>query len=163
MINGNDISNNAMEQLPPSFVVNVLDDGTLIVTRKIWKSLLLELLLAVGAGIGGYLMLHVALRLALLLFVIAVFILAGMWMNVQKLEFSISDRIFSYRSGPSGGRIATEDIVTLDANQLGDNAKSFALIAVDKEGKSHNLFRYLDENEAKALLKWIVQRIGEER
>ncbi|MBQ6474210.1 MAG: hypothetical protein IJJ33_19645 [Victivallales bacterium] len=160
----NDFSCNAENpQLPPGFVVNVREDGTIVISHKIWKSLLLELLIAVGSTTGGYLLFSSAFQLAMLLFALAVLMLAGMWMNFQKLEYCISDGTFSYRRGPSGGIIAADDIATLDAVQLGDNADSFAVIAVDRDEKSHDLFRYLKEDEAKALLDWIVLQLGEEK
>ena len=92
---------------------------------------------------------------------ISALMLAGMWMSVQKLEFSISDGTITWRRGPGRGKVAAADIVTLDAIQLGENARSFAVIAGDREGKNHPLFRYLDEEEAKALIGWIVRQIGE--
>ena len=90
-----------------------------------------------------------------------VMMLAGMWMGMQKLEFFIPGGTIIWRRGSRSGRIASADIVTLDAVQFGENARSFAVIAGVREGKINDLFHSLNEEEAKALLGWIVRQIGE--
>lgn len=158
----NDVScGAAAHQLPSGFIIEIRADGTAVISRKIRKTLLAELLIAAGSVIGGCLLLRSAFRLAMWLFALAALMLAGMWMSVQKLGFSVSDGTITWRRGPGRGKVAAADIVTLDAVQLGENARSFAVIAGDREGKNHHLFRYLDEDEAKALIGWIVRQIGE--
>ena len=147
------------QELPKGFIVRVGEDGKIVVTYKIFPGILKDLLFFAVAAVAGCLVLRTNLRFALLLFAFAAFALIMLWMGFRKLEFSPTDGSFTYRSGPVGGKVKIDEIATLDADQLGNNAGSFALIAADRDGKAHNLFRYLNETEAKALLEWAVQNI----
>lgn len=156
-------SSPADHQLPSGFIVTVPSDGTTSIAHK--KSPFpWELLIAAGAFAGGWFMLsHRDFQFAIILFGLAALMVAGMWTGIQKLEYSISDGTFSFRRGPCRGRIAADDIVSLDADQLGTNAKSFAVVAIDRDSNAHHLFRYLDESEAKALLNWVARQIEEKK
>ena len=148
-------------ELPKGFVVTAREDGGIAVTYKLFPSILKDILVTVVAAGAGCLLFRSAFQLSLFCFALAGFMLVFLWMSVRKLEFAPGDGTFSYRSGPTGGKVAAADITSLDAIQLGRNARSFALIATDREGRDHNLFRYLDETEAKALLDWTAGKIGE--
>ena len=148
------------QELPKSFVVTEREDGRIAVTYKLFPGVLKDLLFSGGAAAAGVLLLRVDLRFSLICFAFAVVGLAVLWMSgMRKLEFFPGDGTFTYRCGPVGGRIMADDIATLDAKQLGQNAGSYALIAESREGKAHNLFRYLKEDEAAALLDWTVRHI----
>jgi len=151
------------QELPRNFIIRTREDGSVVVTCKIFPGILKDLAFFAVAAVAGCLVLRRDLRFALFLFAFAAFALIMLWMGFRKLAFSPTDGTFTYRSGPTGGKMKIDEIATLDADQLGNNAGSFAVIATDREGKTHNLFRYLNENEAKALLDWIVQRIEEKK
>ena len=146
-------------ELPKGFVVTAREDGGIAVTYKLFPAILKDILVAAAAAGAGGLLFRSAFQLLLFCFALAGFMLVFLWMSVRKLEFDPGDGTFSYRSGPTGGKVAASDITTLDAVQLGRNDRSFALIATDREGEDHNLFRYLDETEAKALLDWTARNI----
>ena len=148
------------QELPKGFVVTEREDGRIAVTYKLFPGVLKDLLFSGGAAAAGVLLLRVDLRFPLICFAFAVAGLVLLWMNsTRKLEFFPGDGTFTYRCGPVGGKISADDIATLDAKQLGTNPGSFALIAEERDGKTHNLFRYLKGDEAEALLKWTVRHI----
>lgn len=149
-------------ELPEGFVAKAREDGSIAVTYRLFPSIVKDIFFAAVAGGAGCFLLRHDLRLALLCFALAAILLGGLWMSIRKLEFFPGDGTFSYRSGPVGGKVAAEDITSLDAVQLGKNAGSFALIATDREGRDHNLFRYLNGTEANALLEWTVRHIEAE-
>ena len=108
MKTGNDVSSSAAEhQLPLGFIVETRNDGTVVISHKIWKTLLPELLIAAGSITGGCLLFRSSFQLAMLLFALAVMMLAGMWMGMQKLEFFIPGGTIIWRRGSRSGRIAT--------------------------------------------------------
>ena len=148
------------QELPKGFVVTEREDGRIAVTYKVFPGILKDLLFSGGAAAAGALLLRVDLRFSLICFAFAVAGLVVLWMNsMRKLEFFPGDGTFTYRCGPVGGKVSADDIATLDAKQLGQNAGSYALIAESREGKAHNLFRYLNEEDAGALLNWTIRKI----